>query len=112
MNMNGIRYILECTLENVFLLVPLALVSGGIAFFAGRMIKGHTEKSILLLFPLVAAELALLLSMFPYLVRWVKIQSFTWGFWYEGGWNFYLPFSAMVGILIGYLLGIALKKGE
>lgn len=108
--MNDIRYILECTLENAFLLAPLILISGGIAFFAGRMVAGRTEKSILHLFPLIAVELVLFLSMFPYLVRWIHIGSFTWGFWYEGGWGFYLPFSAMAGILIGYLLGIALKK--
>lgn len=56
------------------------------------------------------AELILFLVMLPYLIRWIGIQSFTWGFWYEGGLEFYLPFSGMVGILIGYLLGIALKK--
>lgn len=110
MDMNNIRHILECTLENAFLLVPLTLISGGIAFFAGRMITGRTEKLILRLSPLIAAELVLFLTMLPYLVRWIKIQSFTWGFWYEGGLSFYLPFSAMVGILVGYLLGIALKK--
>ena len=36
------------------------------------------------LLPLVLAECALFLIMLPYLVRWVGIQSFTWGFWYEG----------------------------
>ena len=47
--------------------------------------------------------------MLPYLVRWVGIQSFTWGFWYEGGLEFYLPFSAMVGILVGYPLAFQKK---
>lgn len=110
MSMNDISFILKCTLENALLLVPLTLVSGGIAFFAGRTMAGRTEKSILRLFPLIAAELVLFFAMFPYLVRWAGMGSFTWGFWYEGGWSFYLPFSVMVGFLVGYLLGIALKK--
>lgn len=110
MDMNDISFILECTLQNAQLLVPLILISGVIAFFAGRLVAGRTERSVLRLSPLIAAELVLLLTMFPYLGRWIEIQSFTWGFWYEGGWDFYLPFSAMVGIAIGYLLGIALKK--
>ena len=110
MDMSDISLILECTLQNAQLLAPLILISGGIAFFAGRLVAGRTERSVLRLSPLIATELVLLLTMFPYLGRWIKIQSFTWGFWYEGGLEFYLPFSAMIGILTGYLLGIALKK--
>ena len=66
MDMNDIRYILECTLENAFLLVTLILVSGGIAFFTGRMIAGHTER--LILSPLIVVELVLFFTMIPYLV--------------------------------------------
>ncbi|NBI67048.1 hypothetical protein D1646_09500 [Pseudoflavonifractor sp. 60] len=106
--MDEIRFILECTLENAFVILPLALISGGMAFFAGRMATDRMQRWILL--PLAAAELALFLTMVPYLARWVNIQSLIWGFWYEGGLNFYLPFSAMFGVLAGYLLRIG-KKG-
>ena len=122
-----IKYILICTWVNAFVLVPFLLMSCAAAFYFSNFLARYTKKVILrfvplvttdllLLFrivrfvPLVAAELYLFFSMVPYLKRWSYFGSLTWGFSYEGGWNFYLPFTAMVGILIGYLVGMALKK--
>ena len=108
--MNDIMFILECTAGNLYFILPVLLLSGVIAFLAGLGIKGRTKNTVTRFIPLIIAELVLVLVILPYLIRWIDIQSFTWGFWYEGGLEFYLPFSAMVGLLIGYLLGITLKK--
>ncbi len=104
------KLILTCTLENSFLLLSLLLISCAIAFSLSGFVVRHTEKTIARLAPLVIAELILFLSMVKYLVRWIGFRSLTWGFWYEGGWDFYLPFTAMLGILAGYLLGMAFWK--
>ena len=108
---NDIKFALGCTAENLYIILPVLLVSGAAAFFAGSAVRRRAKSSIICLLPLILAELALFLVMFPYLVRWVGIQSFTWGFWYEGGLDFYLPFSAMIGILAGYPLAFR-KKGR
>ena len=90
-------------------MLPVLLLSGAAAFFAGSAVKRRVKSAVVRLLPLVLAECALFLIMLPYLVRWVGIQSFTWGFWYEGGLDFYLPFSAMVGVLAGYPLAFQKK---
>lgn len=110
MDMNDISYILECAAGNLYFILPVLLLSGAAAFLAGLVVIGRKKNTAIRFIPLMIAELILFLVMLPYLIRWIGIQSFTWGFWYEGGLEFYLPFSGMVGILIGYLLGIALKK--
>ena len=108
-NWHDIKFVLECTAENLFIILPVLLLSGAAAFFAGSAVRRRAKSSIICLLPLILAELALFLVMFPHLVRWVGIQSFTWGFWYEGGLDFYLPFSAMIGILAGYPLAFRKK---
>lgn len=107
---SDLQEILNCTIENLHVLIPLLLLTGMIAFFSGQMVMGWTKRLSVCLFPLIAAELFLIVIMFPYLIRWAGFRSITWGFWYEGGWEFYLPFTAMVGILIGYLLGMVFAR--
>jgi len=107
---SDLQVILNCTFENLHVLVPLLLLTGLTAFFAGKMVTGRTKRRSVCLLSLIAAELFLIFIMFPYLIRWAGFRSITWGFWYEGGWDFYLPFTAMVGILIGYLLGTAFAR--
>ena len=108
MDWYAIKYILECTAENLYFILPILLLSGAAAFLAGLAVRGRVKSAVIRLFPIIFAELILFLSMIPYLVRWAGIHSLTWGFGYEGGWDFYLPFSAVIGILAGYLL--AFKK--
>ena len=108
-NWHDIKFALGCTAENLYIILPVLLVSGAAAFFAGSAVRRRAKSTAICLFPLILAELALFLVMFPHLVRWVDIQSFTWGFWYEGGLDFYLPFSAMIGILVGYPLAFRKK---
>ena len=108
-NWHDIKFVLECTAENLFIMLPVLLLSGAAAFFAGSAVKRRVKSAVVRLLPLVLAECALFLIMLPYLVRWVGIQSLTWGFWYEGGLDFYLPFSAMVGVLAGYPLAFQKK---
>ena len=93
-------------------MLPVLLLSGAAAFFAGSAVKRRVKSAVVRLLPLVLAECALFLIMLPYLVRWVGIQSFTWGFWYEGGLDFYLPFSTMVGVLAGYPLAFRVQGGK
>ncbi len=102
---DDLQIILNCTIENLYFMIPLLLLTGMTAFFAGKMVTGRTKKRSVCLLPLIAAELFLIVIVFPYLNRWAGFRSITWGFTYEGGWDFYLPFTAMVGILIGYLMG-------
>ena len=103
-NWYDIQFALRCTAENLFIILPVLLLSGAAAFFAGSAVRRRVKSGLMGFLPLIFAQLALFLVMLPYLVRWVGIQSFTWGFWYEGGLEFYLPFSAMVGVLAGYPL--------
>ena len=105
-----IEFILTCTLENSFLLLPLFLISCAIAFSLSGFVARYTKTIIARLAPLVIAESILFFGMVRYLIRWIGFRSLTWGFWYEGGWNFYLPFTAMLGILAGYFLGMAFWK--
>lgn len=107
--LNKIRGVLDQTVDHLPVLISLLLLSGVAAYFLGGAVKKKTEKTIKVIFPLVAIELILFLSMWHYLTRWVGMGSFGWGFWYEDGWDFYIPFTLMIGILIGYPLGI---KGE
>lgn len=107
-----IKYILECTAENLFFILPVLLLSGAAAFLAGSVVRRRIKSAVIRVLPIIFAELILLLSMIPYLVRWVGIHSFTWGFGYEGGWDFYLPFSVMAGILAGYLPAFKKKAQE
>ena len=111
-NWHDIKFVLECTAGNLFIMLPVLLLSGAAAFFAGSAVKRRVKSAVVRLLPLVLAECALFLIMLPYLVRWVGIQSFTWGFWYEGGLDFYLPFSAMVGVLAGYPLAFRVQGGK
>lgn len=111
-NWHDIKFVLECTAENLFIILPVLLLSGAAAFFAGSAVKRRVKSAVVRLLPLIFAEFALFLLMLPYLVRWVDIQSFTWGFWYEGGLDFYLPFSAMVGVLAGYPLAFRVQGGK
>ena len=108
-NWHNIKFAVKCTAENLYVILPVLLLSGAAAFLVESAVKGRVKSAVTHLFPLIIAEIVLFLVMFPYLTRWVGIGSFTWGFWYEGGLDFFLPFSAMVGILIGYLLGMAFK---
>ena len=108
-NWHDIKFALGCTAENLYIILPVLLVSGAAAFFAGSAVKRRVKSAVVRLLPLVLAECALFLIMLPYLVRWVGIQFFTWGFWYEGGLDFYLPFSTMIGILVGYPLAFRKK---
>lgn len=105
-----VKYILKCTAENLYCILPILLLSGAAAFLVASAVRGRIKSTVIRLLPMVFAEFALLAVMLPYLIRWVGIQSFTWGFWYEGGLDFYLPFSAMLGILAGYLLEMAFWK--
>ncbi len=107
-----LQIILNCTIESLYLLIPLLLLTGMTAFFAGKMVTGRTKRRSVCLLPLIAAELFLIVIMFPYLIRWAGFRSITWGFTYEGGWDFYLPFTAMAGILIGYLTGTFFARGK
>ncbi len=100
-----LQIILNCTIENLYFLIPLLLLTGMTAFFAGQTVMGRKKGLFACLLPLIAVELLLLFIMFPYLIRWAGFRSVAWGFCYEGGWDFYLPLTAMVGILIGYLMG-------
>lgn len=108
--LNEIRDILGQTANNLPFLIWLLLLSGVAAYFFGRIVKEKTGNTVKRIFPLVAGELILFFYMLPYLVRWVGMGSFGWGFWYEGGWDFYIPFTLMIGILIGYPLGITYIK--
>lgn len=76
----------------------------------GGVVKKKAGITIKLILPLVAVELILFLSMWYYLIRWIGIGSFSWGFYYEGGWDFYIPFTLMIGILIGYPLGMKFRN--
>ena len=109
MNWHDIKYILECTAENLGFLLPVLQLSGAAAFWVGLAVRERAKSAVMRLLPVVFAEFALFFAMLPYLVRWVGIQSLTWGFGYEGGWGFYLPFSAMIGVLAGYLLALRKK---
>ncbi len=109
-NWNDIQVALKCTAENLFIILPVLLLSGAAAYFVGWAVRGRVKKAKAALVPLIIAEFVLCLAMLPYLNRWVGMQSFTWGFWYEGGLDFFLPFSAMIGLLIGYLLGMAFRE--
>ena len=111
-NWQNIKFALECTAENLFVILPVLLLSGAAALAAGWAVRGRIKNAAARLVPLILAELALFFTMVSYLVRWIGMGSFTWGFWYEGGWNFYLPFTAMLGILAGYFLGMAFWKRE
>ncbi len=102
---SDLQDILNCTIENIYFLIPLLLLTGITAFFAGQTVMSRKKRLSVCLLPLIAVELFLLFIMLPYLIRWAGFRSITWGFTYEGGWDFYLPFTAMVGILIGYLMG-------
>lgn len=108
--LNEIRYVLDQTADHLPFLISLLLLSGVAAYFSGGAVKKKAGNIIKLIFPLVAVELILFLSMWHYLTRWIGIGSFSWGFYYEGGWDFYIPFTLMIGILIGYLLGIKYRK--
>lgn len=108
---HDLKFILSCTMEFLDLGTLVLLLTGATAFLLGwnrEIACGKTAKRCLL--PLAAIESGLFLTMIPYLIRWVRIGSFTWGFHYEGGFSFYLPFTAMIGVLIGYLSGIALAR--
>ena len=111
-NWHDIKFVLEGTAENFYIILPVLLLSGAAAFFAGSAVRRRVKGALMRFLPLIFAQLALFLVMLPYLVRWVGIQSFTWGFWYEGGLEFYLPFSAMVGILVGYPLAFRIHSGS
>lgn len=108
--LNEIRDVLCQTADHLpFLIFPL-LLSGIAAYFLGGAVKKKTGNTIKRIFPLVAVELILFLDMLPYMTRWVGIGSFSWGFWYEGGWDFYIPLTLMIGSLSGYLLGIRFRN--
>jgi len=107
---SDLQVVLNCTIENLHILIPFLLLIGLIAFFAGQMVMGRKKRLSACLIPLIAAELFLMVIMVPYLIRWAGSRSLTWGFWYEGGWDLYLPFTAMIGILIGYLLGTTFAR--
>ena len=109
-NWYDIQFALRCTAENFYIILPVLLLSGAAAFFAGSAVRRRVKSGLMGFLPLIFAQLALFLIMLPYLVRWVGIQSFTWGFWYEGGLDFYLPFSAMVGVLAGYPLAFRIHS--
>ena len=74
-NWHDIKFVLECTAENLFIILPVLLLSGAAAFFAGSAVKRRVKSAVVRLLPLVLAECALFLIMLPYLVRWVGIQS-------------------------------------
>ena len=108
--LNEIRDALGQTVNNLPLLVCLLILSGVAAYFLGRVVKKKTAHTVKRIFPLVAVELILFLKMLPYLARWAGMDSFSWGFWYEGGWDFYIPVTLIIGILIGYTLGIRFRN--
>lgn len=108
-NWHDIQFALECTAEKLSIILPVFLLSGAAAFLVGSAAKGKIKSVVIRLLPLIITELVLFLIMFPYLTRWIGIRSFTWGFGYEGGLDFFLPFSTMGGILIGYLLGMVFR---
>ena len=107
---HDIQFALNCTAENLYIILPVFLLSAAAAFLVGLAVIGRVKNAVIRLLPLIFAELVLFLIVFPYLTRWIGIGSFTWGFWYEGGWDFYLPITAMVGVLIGYLPGRVFKE--
>lgn len=110
--LNEIRNVLDQTVGHLPFLIPFLLLSGVVAYFSGGAVKKRARNIIKLIFPLVAVELIIFLSMWHYLIRWIGIGSFSWGFYYEGGWDFYIPFTLMIGSLIGYPLGLKFRKGK
>lgn len=109
-SLQDVKYVLICTAENLYIILPIFLCSGAVAFLIGSAVKDRVKSSMVRLLPFIIAEFILFSVMLPYLTQWIGIRSFTWGFWYEGGLDFFCPFSAMLGILVGYLLGMMSKR--
>ena len=55
-NWHDIKFVLECTAENLFIMLPVLLLSGAAAFFAGSAVKRRVKSAVVRLLPLVLAE--------------------------------------------------------
>ena len=76
-NLNDIQVALKCTAENLFIILPVLLLSGAAACFVGWTVRGRVKKAKAALVPLIIAEFVLCLAMLPYLTRWVAVESFS-----------------------------------
>ena len=74
-NWHDIKFVLECTAENLFIILPVLLLSGAAAFFAGSAVRRRVKSGLMGFLPLIFAQLALFLVMLPYLVRWVRTEA-------------------------------------